>query len=84
VVTHAQLMLDVQRLAGYGARNATLQLMLNGQPLGTVPLGADGEDISHYQLDIPAALMVSSNNLSFKMNDGDNMQCQLIFMTRRG
>jgi hypothetical protein len=51
--------------------------MLNGQPLGTLPLGADGEEISHYQLDIPAALMVSSNNLSFKMNDGDNMQCQL-------
>jgi hypothetical protein len=25
------------------SRNATLQLMLNGQPLGTLPLGADGE-----------------------------------------
>jgi hypothetical protein len=32
------------------SRNATLQLMLNGQPLGTLPLGADGEDVSHYQL----------------------------------
>ncbi|MDU1427420.1 MAG: cellulose biosynthesis cyclic di-GMP-binding regulatory protein BcsB, partial [Klebsiella michiganensis] len=71
VVTHAQLMLEVKVSPEMAARNATLQLMLNGQPLGTLPLGADGEEISHYQLDIPAALMVSSNNLSFKINDGD-------------
>ena len=77
VVTHAQLMLDVKVSPEMASRNATLQLMLNGQPLGTLPLGADGEEISHYQLDIPAALMVSSNNLSFKINDGDAMQCRL-------
>ena len=77
VVTHAQLMLEVKVSPEMAARNATLQLMLNGQPLGTLPLGADGEEISHYQLDIPAALMVSSNNLSFKINDGDAMQCRL-------
>lgn len=77
VVTHAELMLDVRVSPEMAARNATLQLMLNGQPLGTVPLGTDGADISHFQLDIPAALMVSSNNLSFKVNDGDAMQCLL-------
>ena len=77
VVTHAQLMLEVKVSPEMASRNATLQLMLNGQPLGTLPLGADGEDISHYQLDIPAALMVSSNNLSFKINDGDALQCRL-------
>lgn len=77
VVTHAELMLDVRVSPEMAARNATLQLMLNGQPLGTVPLGTDGADISHFQLDIPAVLMVSSNNLSFKVNDGDAMQCQL-------
>ncbi|MFG0814052.1 cellulose biosynthesis cyclic di-GMP-binding regulatory protein BcsB [Raoultella sp. FYR_9] len=77
VVTHAELMLDVRVSPEMAARNVTLQLMLNGQPLGTVPLGTDGADISHFQLDIPAALMVSSNNLSFKVNDGDAMQCQL-------
>ena len=75
VVTMAQLMLDVKVSPEMAARNATLQLMLNGQPLGTVPLGAAENDISHYQLDIPAALMVSSNNLSFKINDGDAQQC---------
>lgn len=75
VVTSAQLMLDVQVSPEMATRNATLQLMLNGQPLGTVPLGAAGDDVSHYQLDVPAALMVSSNNLSFKINDGDAQQC---------
>jgi hypothetical protein len=76
VVTAAQLTLDVKVSPEMATRNATLQLMLNGQPLGTVPLGAAENDISHYQLDIPAALMVSSNNLSFKINDGDAQQCQ--------
>ncbi|HEY2454941.1 MAG TPA: cellulose biosynthesis cyclic di-GMP-binding regulatory protein BcsB [Scandinavium sp.] len=76
VVTAAQLTLDVKVSPEMATRNATLQLMLNGQPLGTVPLGAAENDISHYQLDIPAALMVSSNNLSVKINDGDAQQCQ--------
>ncbi|MFK3704345.1 cellulose biosynthesis cyclic di-GMP-binding regulatory protein BcsB [Klebsiella sp. NPDC088457] len=84
VVTHAELMLDVRVSPELATRNATLQLMLNGQPLGTVPLGTDGADISHYQLDIPAALMVSSNNLSFKVNDGDTLQCRLDTRDTRG
>lgn len=76
VVIHSQLSLAVRVSPEMASRNATLQLMLNGQPLGTLPLGADGEDVSHYQLDIPPALMVSSNNLSVKINDGDTLQCQ--------
>ncbi|MBN0888825.1 cellulose biosynthesis cyclic di-GMP-binding regulatory protein BcsB, partial [Pseudomonas aeruginosa] len=71
-----QLSLAVRVSPEMASRNATLQLMLNGQPLGTLPLGADGEDVSHYQLDIPPALMVSSNNMSVKINDGDTLQCQ--------
>lgn len=76
VVIHSQLSLAVRVSPEMASRNTTLQLMLNGQPLGTLPLGADGEDVSHYQLDIPPALMVSSNNLSVKINDGDTLQCQ--------
>lgn len=79
VVIHSQLSLAVRVSPEMASRNATLQLMLNGQPLGTLPLGADGEDVSHYQLDIPPALMVSSNNLSVKINDGDTLQCQRDF-----
>ncbi|QJT83154.1 cellulose biosynthesis cyclic di-GMP-binding regulatory protein BcsB [Kosakonia sp. MUSA4] len=76
VITNARLALNLKVSPAMAARNATLQLMLNGQPLGTVPLTATDSDLSRYQLDIPAALMVSSNNLSFKINDGEAMQCQ--------
>ncbi|MGY5954876.1 cellulose biosynthesis cyclic di-GMP-binding regulatory protein BcsB [Kosakonia sp. BK9b] len=76
VMTSARLALNLRLSPAMATRNATLQLMLNGQPLGTVPLSLTDGDIARYQLDVPAALMVSSNNLSFKINDGDAMQCQ--------
>lgn len=76
VMTNARLALNLKISPAMAARNATLQLMLNGQPLGTVPLSAAEGDIARYQLDVPAALMVSSNSLSVKINDGDAMQCQ--------
>ncbi len=76
VVTNAQLVLNLKVSPAMAARNTTLQLMLNGQPLGTVPLGSADSNISTYQLDIPAAMVVSRNNISFKINDGDALQCQ--------
>lgn len=76
VITTARLTLNLKISPAMASRNATMQLMLNGQPLGTVPLTTSDSDIAQYQLDIPAALMVSSNNLSFKVIDGDAMQCQ--------
>lgn len=76
VITNAQLALNLKVSPAMATRNATMQLMLNGQPLGTVPLGAADSDVSRFQLDLPAALLVSSNTLSFKVNDGDAMMCQ--------
>ncbi|MEN0578140.1 cellulose biosynthesis cyclic di-GMP-binding regulatory protein BcsB [Phytobacter palmae] len=76
VITTARLELNLKISPAMVAKNATMQLMLNGQPLGTVPLTVTDSDTARYQLDIPSALMVSSNNLSFKINDGDAMQCQ--------
>lgn len=84
VVTSAQLRLDVKVTPEMAARNATLELMLNGQSLGSVPLGAEGDDVSHYQLDVPGPLMVSSNNLSFRINDGDARQCMRDLTNRYG
>ncbi|AVR01741.1 cellulose biosynthesis cyclic di-GMP-binding regulatory protein BcsB [Pluralibacter gergoviae] len=84
VVTSAQLRLDVKVTPEMAARNATLELMLNGQSLGSVPLGAEGDDVSHYQLDVPGPLMVSSNNLSFRINDGDAQQCMRDLTNRYG
>lgn len=75
VVTTAQLSLNVHVTPEMVARHSSLQLMLNGQPLGTLPLTQGEKDILHFQLDIPSALMVAVNNLSFKINDGDMLQC---------
>lgn len=76
VVTNAHLNLSLRVSSALAARNTSLQLMLNGQPLGTLPLGAGDSDVSDYQLDIPPAMVVSSNNLSFKINDADKLLCE--------
>ncbi|AUX71116.1 cellulose biosynthesis cyclic di-GMP-binding regulatory protein BcsB [Erwinia pyrifoliae] len=76
VVTHAQLNLSLKVSQALAARNASLQLMLNGQPLGTLPLSATESNSQDYALEIPAAMVVSRNNLSFKLNDADRLMCE--------
>ncbi|PIJ50745.1 cellulose synthase regulator BcsB [Erwinia sp. OLTSP20] len=76
VVTHASLALSLKISPALAARNGSLQLMLNGQPLGTLPLNASDTDTVDYQLDIPAAMVVAENNLSFKVNDSGGLQCE--------
>jgi len=76
VITNARLNLSLKVSKALAARNTSMQLMLNGQPLGTLPLSASDSDSEEYQLDIPAAMIVSSNNLSFKINDADRLLCE--------
>lgn len=75
VVTHAQLVLNLNVSPAMAERNSTLELMLNGQPLGSVPLGSAQSDNARFQLDVPAALLVSSNNLSFTVSDAQTLLC---------
>jgi len=76
VITNARLILNLNVSPAMAEQNTTLQLMLNGQPLGSVPLGAADSDTSRFQLDVPAALLVSVNNLSFKISDANALQCR--------
>lgn len=77
VITNARLILNLNVSPAMAEQNTTLQLMLNGQPLGSVPLGAADSDTSRFQLDVPAALLVSVNNLSFKITgDANTFQCR--------
>ncbi|MFS2221576.1 cellulose biosynthesis cyclic di-GMP-binding regulatory protein BcsB [Pantoea sp. B65] len=76
VITNARLDLSLRVSPALAARNTSIQLMLNGQPLGTLPLNASDSDSATYQLDIPPAMVVSSNNLSFKINDADQLLCE--------
>ncbi|WP_249168461.1 cellulose biosynthesis cyclic di-GMP-binding regulatory protein BcsB [Erwinia sp. E602] len=76
VITNARLNLSLKVSQALAARNTSLQLMLNGQPLGTLPLSASDRNTEDFQLDIPAAMVVSNNNLSFKINDADQLMCE--------
>lgn len=76
VITNAQLNLSLKVSPALAARNTSMQLMLNGQPLGTLPLNASDTASEDFQLDIPAAMVVSNNNLSFRINDADQLLCK--------
>lgn len=76
VTTNAKLSLALKISPALIARDTTLELMLNGQPLGSLPLtqSSNGGDV--YELDIPSAMVVSSNNLSFRVHDSNTMTCE--------
>lgn len=76
VITDAQLKLNIYVSPAMASRHSTLQLMMNGQPLGTVPLGSAESDDASYQIDLPGEMVVSGNNLSFHINDDDVLLCQ--------
>ncbi|OON34692.1 cellulose synthase regulator BcsB [Izhakiella australiensis] len=76
VVTYASLDLALKVSAALAARGSSLQLMLNGQPLGTLPLSASEAGPVHYRLVIPAKMVVAQNNLSFRINDAGRLVCK--------
>lgn len=76
VVTNAHLSLALKISPALIARDTTLELMLNGQPLGNLPLNQSSNGGDVYDLDIPAAMVVSNNNLSFRVHDSNTMTCE--------
>ncbi|MFW5387706.1 MULTISPECIES: cellulose biosynthesis cyclic di-GMP-binding regulatory protein BcsB [unclassified Yersinia (in: enterobacteria)] len=77
VITNAKLSLALKLSSELAGKNYSLQLMLNGQPLGTLPLTPSSENSAIYQVDVPAAMVVATNNLSMSIT-GDNtvLQCE--------
>ncbi len=76
VVTTARLYLALKVSPALAARDTNLRLMLNGQELGSVALNQANATDNVYELDIPAAMIVSNNNLSFSVNDENTLQCE--------
>ncbi|MEA9389007.1 cellulose biosynthesis cyclic di-GMP-binding regulatory protein BcsB [Acerihabitans sp. TG2] len=56
--------------------NYNLQLMLNGQPLGSLPLNKTGSAGDAYSMDIPASMITDSNNLSFSVMNSNDMNSE--------
>jgi len=76
VITNAKLSLALKISPALIARDTTLELMLNGQPLGNLPLSQSSNGGDFYELDVPSAMVVSSNNLSFRVHDSNTMSCE--------
>lgn len=72
VVTNAHINLNVQ-VNRSDVSGENLQLMLNGQPLGAIPLDQLQQDKGAWSLDVPASMIASSNNLSFQLKTGDDI-----------
>ncbi|PKB90033.1 hypothetical protein A8A01_09680 [Ewingella americana] len=76
VVTNAHLSLALKISSALIARDTTLELMLNGQPLGNLPLNQSSNGGDVYDLDIPSAMVVSNNNLSFRVHDNNTSRLE--------
>ncbi len=76
VATTARLYLELKVSPALAARDTSLRLMLNGQELGNVALNQANAANNVYELDIPAAMIVSNNNLSFSVSDENTLQCE--------
>ncbi|WJY15204.1 cellulose biosynthesis cyclic di-GMP-binding regulatory protein BcsB [Pectobacteriaceae bacterium CE90] len=82
IVTNARLDLALRVSPELAKLNTSIQLMLNGQPLGSVPLDVAAGEMANYQLDIPPEMIVSNNNLSFRIDGADRLQCERDSATR--
>lgn len=76
VVITARLYLALKVSPALAVRDTNLRLMLNGQELGSVALNQANTTDNVYELDIPAAMIVSNNNLSFSVDDENTLQCE--------
>ncbi|WP_231889174.1 cellulose biosynthesis cyclic di-GMP-binding regulatory protein BcsB [Mangrovibacter phragmitis] len=72
VITAAHLNLNLQ-LSAVSVPGENLQLMLNGQPLGAIPLDQLQQSKGFWNLDIPSSMIASHNNLSFQLKTGDDI-----------
>ncbi|MGY5955571.1 cellulose biosynthesis cyclic di-GMP-binding regulatory protein BcsB [Kosakonia sp. BK9b] len=72
VITDAHISLNVE-VNRSDVSGENLQLMLNGQPLGAIPLDQLQQDKGYWNLDVPASMIASSNNLSFQLKTGDDI-----------
>lgn len=77
VITSAKLSMALKISPELASKNYSLQLMLNGQPLGALPLTQSSETSSVYQVEVPAAMVVATNNLSMSIiGDNNALQCE--------
>lgn len=69
-IDNATLTMKVKASQGLVQSDQTLHLMLNGQPMGFLPLEEGGQE-HEYVLEIPEMMLTNENNLSFRLASRD-------------
>lgn len=72
VITDAHISLNVE-VNRTDVAGENLQLMLNGQPLGAIPLDQVVQNKGFWSLDVPASMIASGNNLGFQLKTSDDI-----------
>lgn len=76
LVKKAKLILDIKTNNKNMNGLSSLSILVNGQSVGEIPLNSVNLAKTTYELDIPALLVNSSNNVSFKiLGDGQDVMC---------
>lgn len=76
VITLARLSLNVEVTEMMAKRGSHLDILLNGQPIGTLPLNNRGGPV-RYDLALPYEYIGTSNNFSFRISDDDEFSCMV-------
>lgn len=77
VITSAHLLLKIKVSNELVDGQHYLNLMLNGQDMGQLPLSQAVDDINSFNLEIPAPMLVSVNNLSITLDNSKALQCEV-------
>ncbi len=81
VITSAKLTLSVEVTENMARRGSHLEMTLNGQPIGTLPLNRhDGPSI--YEVSLPFEYFGTANNFSFRVSDDDEFTCMIDYSRR--
>lgn len=77
LVNQAQMTLDLRSSTSLMDSDVTLQVRVNGEPIGSIPLSSVQQTANSYQLNVPALLVSSRNTLSFSLiSEQDNLCVQ--------
>ncbi|MCR5536340.1 MAG: cellulose biosynthesis cyclic di-GMP-binding regulatory protein BcsB [Succinivibrio sp.] len=68
VVTHAKMTINMTVSDALSKRGSHLELTLNNQPVGSLPL-SDNTGTASYELELPFEYLAAANNLSIRIDD---------------
>ncbi|HAR79409.1 MAG TPA: cellulose biosynthesis cyclic di-GMP-binding regulatory protein BcsB [Succinivibrionaceae bacterium] len=81
IVSAAKLILNVGITEDVARRSSHLDLLLNGQPIGTVPLN-NSTGIARFELDLPFEYFTTANSFGFKLADDPEYGCLIDYTNR--